>query len=649
VRHPRLSLLLLLASCVCFLVLPRQLRADDWLPISPEELKMTSEPKAPGAPAIYLYRQVDRDDTRDGAEINYVRVKILTEEGRKYADIEIPFFKQMGVIHNIKARTIRPDGTIVPFDGKVYEKTIVKAKGIKYLAKTFTLPDVQVGSIIDYRYTLDLDAGKVFDSSWILSEELFTKKAKFSLKPYREYPVTWTFPVGLPEGTSPPREERDMVILESHDIPAFQVEDFMPPEDTLKFRVEFVYTLGMPEKDPVNFWKHEGKKRNGTLEGFIGKRGALEAAVSQTVSASDAPEIKLQKLYARVQQIRNTSFERAKTEQEEKRDKQKDVDNVDGLLRNGAGYSRQINYLLVGLARAAGLEAYSVHISSRNRYFFNPKLMNARQLNDDVVLVKVDGKDIYLDPGTAFTPYGLLPWAETAVQGLKLDKEGGSWVQTSLPASGSSKIERKADLKLTDTGDLEGTLTVTYTGLEALRLRLDERLEDDTHRKTTLEDLVRESIPAAIEVDLINKPEWSSSAPTLVAQYSLKIPGWASAAGRRALLPVGLFGSDEKHLFEHANRTYPVYFHYPYQKTDDVAIVFPLGWSVGSVPKPIHQDTKAVAYILQAEDNKGSLHIARTLRSELVAVDVKNYEILRGFFQLVRSGDEQQVILQPGN
>jgi hypothetical protein len=31
--------------------------ADDWLPISPEELKMTSEPKAPGAPAIYLYRQ----------------------------------------------------------------------------------------------------------------------------------------------------------------------------------------------------------------------------------------------------------------------------------------------------------------------------------------------------------------------------------------------------------------------------------------------------------------------------------------------------------------------------------------------------------------------------------------------------------------
>lgn len=647
-RHLRSGLLVLLTSFVC-LVLPRPLHADDWLPIAPEDLKMTSDPQAPGAPAIFLYRQVDRDDTREGTEINYARIKILTEEGRKYANIEIPFFKGQGTIHNIKARTIRPDGTIVPFDGKVYEKTIVKAKGVKYLAKTFTLPDVQVGSIIDYRYTLDLERGYVFDSHWTLSEELFTKKARFSLKPNSDFGVRWSWPVGLPEGTQPPKEERGVIRLESNNIPAFQVEDFMPPEDTLKFRVEFVYQYGSPEKDPEKFWKHEGKKRNGELESFINKRGALEAAVAQTVSPSDPPEVKLQKLYARVQQIRNTSFERAKTEQEEKRDKQKDVDNAEEVLRAGAGYGRQINYLLIGLARAAGLEAYSVHISTRNRYFFNPRLMNARQLNDDVVLVNLNGKEIYLDPGTAFTPYGLLPWAETAVQGLKLDKDGGTWVRTSLPESSAAKIERKADLKLTDTGDLEGTLTVTYSGLDALRLRLEERLEDEAHHKATLEDAVRESIPSAIEVELTNKPEWNSSSPALVAQFNLKIPGWASAAGRRALLPISLFGSDEKHLFEHANRIHPVYFHYPYQKTDDVAIVLPLGWSTGSVPQPINEDTKAVAYILKAEDNKGSLHIARKLRSELMAVDVKNYPILRDFFQMVRTGDEQQVILQPAH
>jgi len=72
----------------------------------------------------------------------------------------------------LKARTIRPDGTIANFEGKAFDKTIVKAKGVKYLAKTFSMPDVQVGSIIEYHYTNNLQEGLIFDSHWILSEEL---------------------------------------------------------------------------------------------------------------------------------------------------------------------------------------------------------------------------------------------------------------------------------------------------------------------------------------------------------------------------------------------------------------------------------------------------------------------------------------------
>jgi hypothetical protein len=35
---------------------------DGWPAINPEELKMTSVPEAPGAPAVILYRQVDHVD-----------------------------------------------------------------------------------------------------------------------------------------------------------------------------------------------------------------------------------------------------------------------------------------------------------------------------------------------------------------------------------------------------------------------------------------------------------------------------------------------------------------------------------------------------------------------------------------------------------
>ena len=100
-------------------------------PVLPEELSMKAEPLAPGATAIILYRQVDRDDnSRTSHEDNYFRIKILTEEGRKRADIEIPFFKGSQEVVNVRGRTIRPDGSISNFDGKVFEKSLVKGKGV---------------------------------------------------------------------------------------------------------------------------------------------------------------------------------------------------------------------------------------------------------------------------------------------------------------------------------------------------------------------------------------------------------------------------------------------------------------------------------------------------------------------------------------
>ncbi len=631
-----------------------QVHAGDRIqPVSQEELRMTSEPKAPGAAAVILFRQVDRDDTGLTAhEDNFFRIKILTEEGRKYADIEIPFYKEEGNnIVNIKARTIRPNGSIANFDGKVFEKPIAKAQGLKYMAKTFTLPDVQAGSVIEYSYTRDLPEYALVDSHWILSDELFTKHGKFSLKPYTDYgfSVRWSWQ-GLPAGTGEPKEGPDHIIrLEVNNVPAFQTEDYMPPENELKARVDFTYSKESFEKDPTKFWKKTGKKLNDKLESFLGKRQAMEEAVSQIVSPNDAPEVKLEKIYARVQQLRNTSYEVQKTEQEKKREKQKEVSNVEEVWKRGYGKGQDITWLFLALARVAGLEAYGVWAADRRNYFFNPNAMDDSKLDANVVLVKVGGKDLYFDPGAAFTPYGMLEWPETGVQGLRLDKDGGTWVQTMVPPSSASRIERRANLTLSPaTGGLEGKLTITFTGLEAMRRRLEERNEDEADRKKLLEDQAKEYIPAASEVELKNKPDWKGSSTPLVAEYDLKVPGWAAGAGRRVLLPVGLFSATEKHVFDHAERVYPIYFQFPFEKLDDVTIALPPGWQVGSLPPEQNQDSNAVGYLLKAENDKQTLHLTRKLRIELVIVPAKYYPTLRGFFQIVRRGDEQQVVLQPG-
>lgn len=618
--------------------------ADDWLPINPDELKMASDPKAPGAPAIYLYRQVDRDDV-ENREKHYARIKIFTEEGRKYADLEISFVQDEGDVRNIQGRTIHPDGSIANFDGMVYEKLIVKARGVKYWAKTLTMPDVQPGSVIEYRYTRIFPQGWTYDSSWILSDELFTKYGKFSLRQSDAFALQWSWPRGLPAGTSPPAMNNRVVRVEVHDVPAFQIEDFMPPENEMKFRVDFMYTRD-PERNPDKFWQLHDKREFALVDSFTSKRKQMEQAVSQIVSPSDTPEQKLKKIYARCQQIRNTSFEHEKTQQELTREKFKQINNVEEVLKRGYGDGQDITWLFLALARAAGFDASPVLIATRNRhFFFDPKLMDSEALNTNVVLVKLNGKDLYLDPGFVFAPFGLLPWNEAGVPGLRIEKDNGAWLVTNLFPPEASGIERHAQLQLDDSGSLEGDLTLTYKGLTAISFRLDENEQDDADRKKFLEDEAKRLIPAASEVELTNQPEWSASAPTLVAQFHIKIPGWASGAGRRTLLPISPFGGDEKHLFESANRVHPISFSYAFTDTDDITFTLPSDWRASDLPQPRTSDLKAVLYKITAERKDGSVHVSRHLAVNAEIFELKYYPALHNFFQNVRSGDEQQVVL----
>src|SRR5258708_1651726 len=329
---PRLFLFALLCA------LPARVFADERPAITAEDLKMTSETQAPGANAIILYRQVDRDDNdHTGNETNFVRIKILKEEGRQNADVEIPYLRgRTDQIVNIWGRTFQPDGSVSEFKGRPFDKSITKSKGVKYQAKAFTLPDVRVGSIIEYSYAILLAENLVFDSHWILSNKLFTRRARFTLKPYSSYygnlHPRWNWNL-LPPGTEPPKMGPDGIIrMEASNIPAFETEDYMPPEDELKSRVDFTYSDDL-ETNTEKFWKSVGKRLNSKAESFAGKRKAMEEAVATIVSPNDTPEVKLQKVYERAQKIRNLSYEYRKTEQETKHERLKENSNVEDVWK----------------------------------------------------------------------------------------------------------------------------------------------------------------------------------------------------------------------------------------------------------------------------------------------------------------------------
>ena len=645
-------LLVLFIGCVALLSVP--LHASDLIPsVTADELAMKSEALALGAPAVILFRLVQRDDNgKTSHEDNFVRIKIFNEEGLKYANVEIPFVKGRDNVVNVKAHTIHPDGSVVNYDGKVTEQTIVKSRGVKYLAKTLALPDVHPGSIIEYSYSYDLTEHLIYDSHWILSEDLFTRQALFTLKPYSNpysrLNVRWSWQ-GLPQGTTPPKEDPDHVIrMVARNIPAFQSEDFMPPANELKARVDFLYSDNLSDTVPANYWKNVGKARYSDLDHFIDKRKAMQQAVAQIVSPQDPPEEKAKKIYYRVQQIRNTSYEPSKTEQEEKREETKKLVNVEEVWSRGFGDAVQLTWLYLALVRAAGLEADGVWVSPRNNYFFRPEVqVDSYRLSANVVQLRLNGSEVYCDPGAKFTPYGLLPWYETGVAGLRLDKDGGSWIKTPLLPASASVVERKAELTLTDTGDLEGKLTVTYTGLEAESHRHEERFDDAAGRTKYLEEIVERLIPAVSEPTLTNQPDWNGSASPLVAEFTLKVPGWASQTGHRVMLPVGLFSAQEKHLFDHADRVYPIYMNYPFQQKEDIAISLPAGWQISTLPPEHKQDGHIITYSLTMSKDKSSLRLNRAVTVDFLLLDKQYYTALRTFFQGMKTSDDQQIVLQP--
>jgi hypothetical protein len=96
-----------------------------------------------------------------------------------------------------------------------------------------------------------------------------------------------------------------------------------------------------------------------------------------------------------------------------------------------------------------------------------------------------------------------------------------------------------------------------------------------------------------------------------------------SSAGKRATLPVGFFTVKEKHTFEHANRVFPIYFEYPYEKVDDVTVELPEGWKIDSVPPQKTQDAKLLFYDLKVENGSGRVRIVRKFNVDLLLLEAQ--------------------------
>ena len=640
-------------------------RAQQWTAPTAEELSMTSQPEVPGAAAVYLFKEEITDDKLHMWS-KYARIKVLTEAGKEYANVELKSYNsdEGGYsINGIAGRTIHPDGTIIPFTGKPFDKLIEKSQSYKETAKVFTLPDVEVGSIIEYRYELRYDDQYYFAPSWFIQSALYTRKAHYLWKPTDKQLihkgehgeqltsfVAWT-PI-LPKGFevkqsrlpgSATDDGHALLELNIHDVVPAPDEEYMPPLGSLTYRVLFYYS---PYRTMDEFWKNEGKGWAKTNDKFIGPGNKVKDAVKELVAPSDTADQKLRKLYAAVMKLDNTSYNRARGAAEEKSEGLGEVKNTDDIWERKRGSDDQMAQLFVAMARAAGLQAYVMSVTDRDHNVFVPNYLSFSQLEDTIAVVAIDGKDQFFDPGQRYCPYGHLAWKHTVTGGLRQIDNGSALVDTPAEPYTASRIQRVADLKMDEHGEVTGDVKMAWTGAPALIWRQRYLRGDATSLNNDLRTSMEHLMPSGMEVKVTSIDNLEDYEKPLSVSYNVK-GAIASSTGKRLILPGDIFETNSKPTFPHAKREEPVVYDYPHSVLDAVRVTFPASLGLESLPAgeqfPLQ---KFAVYVLKTETTPTSYLVRREFDLSNIFYKTEEYPDLRAFYNKFETKDQEPVVLK---
>jgi len=651
---------LLRASLFAALLVSPLAHADQWIVPSKEELSMTSQVQVPGAAAVYLNREETSEDDLHMFGV-YVRLKVLSESGKDQANIEIQYGNQGSGgfnVDSIEGRTIHSDGTIIPFTGKPYEKLIEKTRGAKYMAKVFSMPDVQVGSILEYRYKIRYSDYSYWAPSWFIQSKLFTRKAHYLWKPTNLRlsndrgsinTISW-LPI-LPAGAEVKKTEMAGSTINGNqrsfevsvnDVPPAPEEEFMPPIGSFTYRVLFYYSTYRMGDD---FWKNEGKVWSKSRDKFIGPGRSVVAAVHDLTLPADTQDQKLRKLYAAVMNLENTDFTRQHTSAEEKAQGLKEVRTTDDIWDHKRGSSDEIAQLFVAMARASGMKAYLLAVTNRDRSIFLRPYPSLGQLDDYLAIVNVDGKEQIFDPGSRFCPYQHLAWKHSMAGGLRQIDGGTDIAVTPSTSYKESHLQRVAMLTMDEHGMATGTIKLTYMGAPALRLRQHSLTGDATSLEREVRESTEQLLPHGMEIKVSSIKHLADYEQPLV--IDLLVNGeLGSSTGKRILLPGDVFQANSKATFTQEKREIPVYFDFPFMDQDAVRITFPASLKVESLPaNDATQFQTFAVYDMTSESTPTSVTIRRNYSLGEIIFMPKEYADLRSFYSKIEAKDQESVVL----
>jgi hypothetical protein len=641
---------------------------DDWKTVSPEEIALKSPKIETDADAEALFWEVYVADEAEGGSPrtvlkHYLRIKIFTEKGREdNSKVDIPFGKIAGSdvnirIRDIAARTIKSDGTIVELNPKdIYEREIIKANQTKIKAKSFALPGIEVGSIIEYRWKEIRGDSLSFYERLQLARDIPVHQVKYHIKPLSLPNFPYGMSIQTFNGRTVPfvKEKDGYYGTSLSNVPSFKEEERMPPESSVRPWLLVYYTEDR-KQTPEKFWQEEAKSVYESHKSQMKVNDEIKKASAEAVGDAGEPLAKIEKIFNYVRTNVKNIYDDASGLTPDQIKQIKENKNASDVLKRKTGDWHDINMLFGAMVSAAGFDVRIAKLPRRSDMNFSQDFTDNYFLRTENIAVKVGEEWKFFDPGNRYVSFGMLSWEEEGQPSLISDPKNAVWVTSPYSPIEKSMEKRSGKFKLLEDGTLEGEARMEFTGHVAAFYK--EYNDDYTQeqREQYLRNLVKINILGSAEIAGPTIENVSDPNKPFIYTFKVRVPGFATRTGKRLFFQPNVFERNSKPMFAANTRKNDIFINYPWSESDDIEIQLPEGYSLESPDAPVMvQDGQGISKndinISITKDGK-TLFYKRNFyfgNNGLLYFQVKSYAAVKTLFDAFYKANSHQLTVRQG-
>lgn len=610
--------------------------------ITPEERAITecAFDKEADAVVIFHAASADYDDQYKLIESHRVRIKILKPNGNQYGNISIPYRipEDIQYVSDIEAYTCNfiQNGTI-PEIKKLPNAAIYRQKlNERVTVVKIAMPDVKVGSIIEYRYTI---TSKNFHylEDWYFQRELPVMHSQFSLSIMPNYEFAYRvhkseqLPIEIKQ-----EKGSGKIYFEMNNIAGLRDEPFMDAEKDYLQHVQFQMsgyqgTFGGTTR-LMTTWDEVTREliSNALFGGQLNKNIQVGEDWANRLKAMPGA-------FERMSSIYNFVYNTISS------DGIGSIGAVNGVKETWEkkkGSTGDINLLLINLLKEAGLEVYPLLVSERGHGKVNPEYPFLDQFNKVMAYVLIDGKYFVLDAAGPYTPPFMTPFPVINTKAFVVNrKKGGIITLTETKKKDQNLVNINA--RIDETGALAGDASIQsneYARLTRMRAweRDKERFRENYFTK----------YQAGMKMDSLVMHNLDNDSMPLEQQFHFSIP--PTTSGDYKLINLNLFTGIAKNPFISDIRFTNIDYGCLQSHVVTEAIKLPPSLKIESLPKNIRMimpDT-SISFSRMMEVKNDLLQVRYNITTTRSVFTADEYENVKSFYKKMAELMNEQVVLK---